>query len=348
MYGTIGVEPAYQEFEEGNLTTFKAMTWNVKNLIRPAGGATEAVLAQFQQKITMLASIIKNLEPDVLALQEVGSEEPVRDLQRALPGIYPHRAVSTFPDARGIRVAFLSRYPLEQQEDIVEFPPGPALHIHDLVATGEWVPITRMSRGSLRIRITKDGSSVNLITTHLKSNLLSFPRLQGDIFVPRDEEERAQIAGIAVMRRTAEAVTLRMRANALLERKDRDPLLVLGDFNDVPEAQTSLILCGPPGRGIDTQDFDQPDQWDDARLFNLASAIPRHRRFSYFGRRDLIDQIFASSEFFPVGESGCRQLPEVDSHIDFVSRWLDGGEYPEDLITEIAPDHAPVTAVFEV
>jgi endonuclease/exonuclease/phosphatase family metal-dependent hydrolase len=44
----------------------------------------------------------------------------------------------------------------------------------------------------------------------------------------------------------AEAVALRVRINGLLEGNDRTPLLLLGDFNDVPEAQTSLILNGPP------------------------------------------------------------------------------------------------------
>lgn len=86
----------------------------------------------------------------------------------------------------------------------------------------------------------------DIITAHLKSKLLIFPRPDGRSFAPRNEEERAQAAGVALMRRTAEAVTLRIRVNSLLEGNDRNPLLLLGDFNDVPEAQTSLILNGPP------------------------------------------------------------------------------------------------------
>src|SRR6185295_2610880 len=137
-----------------------------------------------------------------------------------------------------------------------------------------------------------------------KSKLLTFPRLGGSSFKPRDEDERAQVAGIALMRRMAEAVTLRMRINAFLVNNVQTPLLLLGDFNDVPEAQTSLILSGPPGSEIGTPGFHRRDQGDDVRLFNLAPVIPEDRRFSrvHHGRGELLDQIFASDELLPFGQ----------------------------------------------
>ncbi len=212
------------------MTTFKAMTWNVENLFRPALGASQADHQRFEQKLSLLARVINRLDPDVVALQELGGEEPLGDLQQALDGAYPHRAVSAFADRRGIRVAFLSKHAVDEgPEDIVDFPPGPALDIQGLSPTGEAIPIDRMGRGALRIRVTKSGLTVDLITAHLKSKLLTFPRPGGMSFTPRDEAERAQAAGIALLQRTAEAVTLRLRANALLEGNDRTPLLLLGD-----------------------------------------------------------------------------------------------------------------------
>jgi endonuclease/exonuclease/phosphatase family metal-dependent hydrolase len=332
------------------MPTFKAMTWNVENLFRPAPGATQLDQQRFQRKLALLAGVINQLAPDVVALQEIGGEEPLHDLQQALGETYPHRAVSAFPDRRGIRVAFLSKHTLEEQADIVDFPPGPALDIHDLTATGDATPITRMGRGALRIRVTKDALTVDLITAHLKSKLLTFPRPGGSSFEPRDEEERAQVAGIALMRRMAEAVTLRIRANAFLTGNDRNPLLLLGDFNDVPEAQTSLLLNGPTGSEIGTSGFDRPDEGDDVRLFNLAPAIAPERRFSrvHRGRRELLDQIFASEELFPLGQNNRRRLPEVDSHIDFESQLPSVGDDPGERAREISPDHAPVTASFDL
>jgi hypothetical protein len=127
-------------------------------------------------------------------------------------------------------------------------------------------------------------------------------------------------------------------------------VLLLGDFNDVPEAQTSLILNGPTGSEIGTDGFNRPDQGDDVRLFNLAPAIAQDRRFSrvHRGRKELLDQIFASEEFFPVGQNNRRRLPEVDSHIDFESQLPSVGDNPSERVGEIAPDHAPVTANFEL
>jgi endonuclease/exonuclease/phosphatase family metal-dependent hydrolase len=332
------------------MTTFKVMTWNVENLFRPASGGDQTDQDRFQQKLSLLAGVINQLDPDIVALQEIGGEEPLHDLQQVLNGTHPHRVISAFPDRRGIRVAFLSKLTVAEQVDIVDFPPGPALSIHGLTATGDLMPITRMGRGALRIRVTKNGLTVDLITAHLKSKLLTFPRLGGSSFTPRNEEERAQVAGIALMRRTAEAVTLRVRANELLEGNNSSPLLLLGDFNDVPEAQTSLILNGPTGSKIGTQGFNRPDQGDDVRLFNLARAIAQDRRFSrvHRGRGALLDQIFAPEEFFPVGQNNQRQLPQVDSHIDFESQLPSVSDDPGERTREIGPDHAPVAATFDL
>jgi endonuclease/exonuclease/phosphatase family metal-dependent hydrolase len=335
--------------EEPTMTTFTAMTWNVENLFRPAPGASPSDQQRFQQKLTLLASVITRLAPDVVALQEVGGAEPLHDLQQTLGGTYPHAVSSAFPDQRGIRVAFLSKHPVTEHTDIVDFPPGPALAIHDLTAMGTARPIIRMGRGALRIRVVADGQPMDLLTAHLKSKLLSFPRPGGSSFTPRDERERAQVAGIALLRRAAEAVTVRLYANGLLEGTNRTPLLLLGDFNDVPEAQTSLLLAGPPGSELGTRGFDQPDRGDDTRLFNLAPAIPVQRRFSrvHSGRPELLDQIFASEELFPLAADQRRRLPQVDSHIDFAGTLPSVGENPGERGRQLGPDHAPVIATFD-
>lgn len=333
------------------MPTFKITTWNVENFFRPAVTADAQDRQRFQRKVSMLANVIEQLDSDVVALQETGGEDAIHDLQQALEGNYPHRAISSSPDERGIRVAFLSRHALvEAPEDIRAFPPGPALTIHDLTPTGGTQPVVRMGRGALRIRIAKGGRTVDVITAHLKSKLLSFKRPGGTSFTPRNEEERAQVAGIALMRRMAEAVTLRIRINELLGGNAQNALVLLGDFNDVPDAQTSLVLNGPPGSEIGTAGFDRPDEGDDARLFNLAPLIPAERRFSrvHRGRRELLDQIYASEELFPVGSNNVRRLPEVDSHVDFAGQLSSVGDNPGERAAEVAPDHAPVSAKFDL
>jgi endonuclease/exonuclease/phosphatase family metal-dependent hydrolase len=332
------------------MPNFKVMTWNVENLFRPDAEATPDEQERYRQKLGLIAGVINNRAPDVVALQEIGGDGPLRDLQQALDGTYPHRVVSTSPDARGSRVGFISTLPIDEKIEIVDFPSGPALEINDITASGGSEPVVRMSRGALQIRVTKDGMSLNLINAHLKSKLLTFPRPGNDSFTPRDEGERAQVAGIALMKRMAEALTLRIHINSMLEGNAQTPIVLLGDFNDVPEAQTSLILDGPPGGEIGTRGFNRPDLGDDARLFNLAPRIPEKRRFSrmHHGRSELLDQIFASVEMFPIEPDNRRRLPDVDSLIDFAGELTSVGDNPTARAHDVAPDHAPVIASFDL
>lgn len=330
------------------MTTLRLMTWNIENLFRPVPGDI-AGQERYETKLARLAAVITGAAPDVVGLQEVGGEEPLADLQQALSGVFPFRATSLFPDARGIRVAYLSQLPIDQQTHIVDFPPGPALSIQDLAADGSAVPVTRMGRGALHIRFSKEGQPVDVITAHLKSKLLTFRRPYGPSYNPRDENERAQVAGIALYRRAAEAITLRMRINDLLVGNVATRLVLLGDLNDVPEAQTSLVFTGPPGSEIGSGGFHQSDKGDDARLFNLANLIPAERRYSriHNGRQELLDQIWASEELFPRGADGKRRLPAADSLVDFAGGLPTVTDNPQARAAAIGPDHAPVVATFE-
>ena len=112
-----------------------------------------------------------------------------------------------------------------------------------------------MGRGALRVRVRAEGRDVDLLTCHLKSKLLTFP---GPRFSPHDEDERARFASYALFRRSAEATTVRVRATSLLGGLGQErAVIVLGDLNDEPEAQTTQALLGPTGSEIGTAGFDR-------------------------------------------------------------------------------------------
>jgi endonuclease/exonuclease/phosphatase family metal-dependent hydrolase len=99
---------------------------------------------------------------------------------------------------------------------------------------------------------------------------------------------------------------------SLLDAHGQDrAVLVMGDFNDEPEAATTQILLGPPGSEIGTGGYDQPDQGDGQRLWNLAARIPPANRYSrkYRGRSELIDHIFASHAITRLVKDG-----DIDFH----------------------------------
>jgi endonuclease/exonuclease/phosphatase family metal-dependent hydrolase len=150
-------------------------TWNLENLFRPEPTAPAAERTAYQAKLDLLGGVVRRLALDVVAVQEVGGQEELDDLAAAAGPDYAHRAVSAFPDGRGIRVGFLSRLPIEEQEDVVDFPPLPAFALSAADAAGQAVPVTRLGRGALRVRVRVGGTPVELLTAHLKSKLLTFP-----------------------------------------------------------------------------------------------------------------------------------------------------------------------------
>jgi endonuclease/exonuclease/phosphatase family metal-dependent hydrolase len=300
--------------------TLTIATWNLENLFSPGTEYGPPDQATHEKKLASLAALIGQIAPDVLAVQEVGDEPAFEDLLSVLGGDWQAK-LSPDADDRGIRVAFLSKLPFEDTERIRAFPEGTdPVRLED-----DGTTTTQMGRGALRVRI----AGIDLITTHLKSKLLTY----GGRFQPRDEDQRARYAGYALALRTAEAITLRHHATALL--KAGRTVVVLGDLNDEPLAATTQILLGPPGSEIGTGGFDTPDKGDAQRLWNLAPALPEGRAFSriFNGRRELIDHILVSHALVTTLESadtGTTDLPSIS------------GPRP----ASDGSDHAPVFARF--
>jgi predicted extracellular nuclease len=334
------------------MTTFKVTTWNVENLFRPADLSEKVTVdakKKYQEKLETLSKTILRLESDVLALQEVGSQAALDDLNASLEKQYPHTQLSTFPDARGIRVAFLSKLPFEEVEDFSAFASAGLPAVIGIDHEGKPTSLTSLGRGALRVLVKpKKNFAVHLITAHLKSKLLTFPASTSgqSRFDTNNENERSRVAGLALLRRTAEAVALRVKANELLKGNSKNALILLGDMNDVTDAATTQILQGPGGSEIGTGGFNTPDKGDDSRLFNLAPLIPEERRYSriYRGNKELIDHILVSEELLP-GQP--RKLPKVDTQVSemLIASVTDN---PGERSGEPGSDHSPVTATFEL
>ncbi len=345
-------------------TQFSVMTWNVENLFPPGSfvsptSASPLTEELFNAKLKFLADFITALEkkPDVIAFQEIGGQNDndlrsIEALQIRLGGEYPHRAVSPFPDGRHIRVAFLSRLELKRIfGDIRNFPPGPLASVPDFGGGST----TRMGRGALKVEVElQAGITIRLVALHLKSKLLTFPREGGGTaFQPKDENERAFAAGIALMRRAAEAVTVRSFINSEMEASPSVHTIVLGDFNDEPLAATSQICLGPPDQDVKSTDHDDP-----VRLYNLVDSIPLRgtntkdflaetERFSriHEGMGELIDHILVSKGLLFVGADFI--VKEVRSFVALIAGQSVTAN-PNERATSVPPDHAPVLARFEL
>jgi len=307
-------------------------TWNLENLYRPGGKFGPKTQAAYEQKLATLAATITRLAPDILAVQEIGQPEALADLVAMLGGTW-HTRLSTHPDPRGIRVGFISTLPPISTTDVVDFPTG-LRPIQDGDAPTD--TSAAMGRGGLHLQVNVNGTDWDLITVHLKSKLLTFP---GGRFAPDDEDQRARFGAYAMFRRAAEATTVRVHADTVLDGHGQDrPLIVLGDLNDTPQAATTQLLYGPPGSQIGTGGFDHPDQGDGWRLWTLAPKIPVEHRFSriFEGQQELIDHILISHSLLGT-------LVSVDSD---VSNLTTIGVNPNARRDSPASDHAPLIAHF--
>ena len=341
---------------------FRVMSWNVENLFPPGSFSSPTAnnpvsQQEFDDKIAFLADAISENQPDVVGLQEIGGSNAadvtcVQALQDALQGAYPFRAVSAAPDSRRIKVAFLSKFDLLNQQDITEFPQGPFASVpnHD----GR-PPFTEMGRGALKVEVElAAGTRIRLVTLHLKSKLLTFPGAGGGTgFSTNDENLRAEAAGIALLRRSVEAVTVRTFLNAVMEDNQSIHTIVLGDLNDEPKAATSQIFLGPTDKDITTA-----DSKDHVRLYNLTESVPlpgtdrreflpEAERFTrvHEGRGEILDQIIASrSLIFRDGDFRVQEVRSLVSLIEGQSIT----DNPSDRVGEEASDHAPVLAQFDL
>lgn len=307
-------------------------TWNLENLYRPGGPFGPRDKAAYEAKLAALAAAITALDPTLLAVQEVGEPEALRDLVDLLGSGWTI-ATSRHPDSRGIRVGVISRTSFEVLADTAAFPPG----LRPVQADDEGATVAESDRGFLAVEAETDRGPLRVAVAHLKSKLLSYP---GGRFQPRDEGERARYGAYALYRRTAEATALRALADQLLDGDGRErDVMVLGDLNDEVQAATTQILLGPPGSEIGTSGYRMPDRGDATRLWDTAPLIPAEQRFSRVnsGRRELIDHILCGHRLVHRVREAGTGLPGED-----VLRLPSVGADPAARRDAAGSDHAPV------
>ncbi|WAU80308.1 endonuclease/exonuclease/phosphatase family protein [Streptomyces sp. Qhu-G9] len=311
-------------------------TWNLENLYRPGGAFGPRTEAAYKAKLTSLAAVVRELDPTLLGVQEVGDPEALEDLAGMLDGDW-HIVLSEHPDSRGIRVGFLSRTAPRTITDTNDFPPP----LRAVQGDDDGEPVPRTGRGILAVEMTAQGMTLSAAVCHLKSKLLTYP---GKRFQPRDEGERARYGAYALFRRAAEATTLRTVADGLLDGKGKKRnVAVLGDLNDEVAAATTQIPLGPAGSEIGTVGFERPDRGDAARLWNIAPLIPEEQRFSrvHAGRPELIDHILVSRLLLDHVTGAGTGAPVQETPLPSVD------EDPAARRDAAGSDHAPVWARIE-
>ena len=238
--------------------TFKIATYNVENYLDEATPTRHAKSAEAKSKIR---ANIRALQPDVLALEEIGSLSALQELRGSLKteGMdFPHWELVTGFDTN-IHVAILSKFPFSARRP----------HTNDnFLLNGRRL---RVSRGFPEVDVQVNTNySFTLIAAHLKSK-----RAVG----VADEAEL----------RLEEAKVLREKIDARFSSDPDANLVVLGDLNDTRDSLSTKAVIG---RGkqklVDTRPAERNGDSPSAH----SSSEPRTITWThYFAKEDTYSRI---------------------------------------------------------
>jgi predicted extracellular nuclease len=244
-----------------NLRRFSVATFNLFNLQLPGEpmnpNQTPWSDEEFASKLDWIGRMLDQLDADIVGFQELWHAEA---LERTLAksGLdQTYDLLATPADGSKITCAAIVRKGLLQDAPVwvSEFPDNFRLESEsdplDPQAPHISVTLDEFSRPVLNFRVAlrDDQPPAEVFVAHLKSKLPaalyneSWYRDDVDAYKPH---ATALGAGISTIRRTAEAVALRMLLTGVM-KGTATPVLVLGDINDGQHSNTANILTEQPG-----------------------------------------------------------------------------------------------------
>lgn len=268
-------------------------TFNLESLDAPVGRRAE-----------VLRPALERLAADILCLQEVNAQHVPQQRQRSFlaldtllegtPYAEFQRAWSTA--APGGRIAdvhnlvTLSRFPIRRQRQIWHsFMPPAQLHLVTGAVTDKPVEI-HFDRPMLLCEIELGGSVLHLVNLHLRATLAApIPGQKISPFAWKSVGAWAEGYYLSGLKRTGQALELRLLLDQLLDDDPHALIAVAGDFNAEDHETPMRIIMGT---SEDTGNAALAGQ----AMVALERAIEPGRRFSviHHGRPQMLDHILAS------------------------------------------------------
>ncbi len=278
-------------------------TFNLLNLAPPGvrlyDNLAPASEAQYEAKLNWSAQQIDLLDADVIGFQEVFAQDTLKQVLARTKGYRNATHVGFDPDPYVERhtpsVALVSRLPLV----------GPALSYPQFPAGVMLPPDSRdpdrFARPVLHASVqAAPGCVIDVLVVHLKSKRPDYRN--GD--TPDDPLLYAMACLRSLVWRGTEAVALRVMLSNMAKTRAL-PRIVLGDFNDVIDADAAQIVMGA---GTSNGD----------RLFDAYQIAVQHDRLRHVafssiheGHYSTIDHVLVSDAFNPACAHAIGQVLEV-------------------------------------
>ncbi len=214
----------------GTLVYMKIATYNVRNLYDPGtfidSTKTDAVTeAFFRERVQYFTTLFRQLDLDVICLQEIGGEQAVKEISEALGYTY----VLAKPNSRGIRVGVLFKKALENNITATSTA-FPLLTLPSVQVAGDTAQLPPIHGRRDVLVIDIEGvleRPLRVVTFHLKSLIPEY--LEGDN-TENDPIAFTEAKFRAVLYKMLELRALRTLANTSIQ--EGKEVIFLGDFNE--------------------------------------------------------------------------------------------------------------------
>jgi endonuclease/exonuclease/phosphatase family metal-dependent hydrolase len=330
---------------------FSVATFNVKDLLDestpPLDEDPTAARKLYRRKLEAIAPVVRRIDADVVAFQEVANARVLDDLRALLPtrdgkpfGGYV-TSIAASPDRRGIACGLLSRFPLvascDHHPNDLEFPrfragdprPYPPTRVH-------------AHRGVLEAQLAlPDQTRLVVLNVHLKSNLPIPLEDEHAQPVPFDGH-LAHAEGLvrSLVTRVSEALFVRKLVDAWLDADPHVALVVAGDFNDAEHSVAVRAVTGDLVLGATHGGSPKAgDAFAGRSLVPCARAVPLEQRFSVAFRGSVaqIDHVLVSRALWA---RFTRARFFNETLLEDLAAQGPGG------VGSLASDHAPLVAEF--
>lgn len=303
-----------------NATTLTVATSNVLNLAAPNRhyypNQDPYSQSQYARKLEWLGGRLAAVNADVVAVQEVWDESALKGAVHtsgmryqtvAVPGAEQDGVLQGTPG-----VGLITRLDVLDLQSLPNLPPHAHVDVPDLGL------VTQFARPPLVAKLrTKHGLELTVVTAHLKSKRPKY--LQDQAGNTIEDRNDPAVTARAVLRslvlRASEAVGLRATIADILANT-REPLILMGDFNDGPHSVTTQLMAA-------TSEVAYNRKARDTALYNAwevqgEAALKRDVAYShiYQGWPELLDHIFVSEEFVPTSRFSVGDVRRVDAFND--------------------------------
>ena len=264
----------------------------------------------FSARAQVLRPALERLAADVLCLQEVNGQHIPGEVERRLVALdillegTPYqdyaRAVTTGAGGRGVadvhNLVTLSRFPISAHREVHHELVAPPLHTSIAAQPGGGVAApVRFDRPMLVTEIALPGvGALTVVNVHLRAPLASpVAGQKKGPFAWRTVAGWAEGFFLSTLKREAQALELRLLAEALLGEDPGKLIAIAGDFNAEDYGPT-LRLAVASEEDLGSSELAAHS------LIVLDRAIPADRRWSvlHHGREQMLDHILASRALY--------------------------------------------------